>query len=70
MRGSCPPDRPGRRPATAPRAVERRPWRQIGDERLRARFREGASHEPLAAEFGRRPGAVVTRIERLGESVR
>jgi hypothetical protein len=46
-----------------------RPWSQVDDERLRARFREGASHETLAADFGRTPSAIATRLDRIGESV-
>jgi hypothetical protein len=42
-------------------------WTGSDDDRLRARYRTGARRRELATEFGRSPGAIRARLERLGE---
>lgn len=56
-----PPDQRGRPPNRGAR------WAPADDERLRERYREGAGQAELAAEFGRTPGGVRARLERIGE---
>ncbi|GGQ79026.1 hypothetical protein [Couchioplanes azureus] len=59
-----------------PRAAERKPrrypnlgvrWSTEDDERLVARYREGASDRELMEEFGRSRGGIRARLEGLGE---
>ncbi|GIF04427.1 hypothetical protein [Actinoplanes siamensis] len=42
-------------------------WTPADDDRLRARYHQGAGQAELAAEFGRTSGAVRARLEHLGE---
>jgi hypothetical protein len=42
-------------------------WTVPDDDRLLARFQAGARGRDLADEFGRSPGAIRARLERLGE---
>jgi hypothetical protein len=42
------------------------PWSRQDDEYLRARFIEGASIEDLVSEFARKPGAIRSRLRKLG----
>ncbi|WP_436522414.1 hypothetical protein [Actinoplanes sp. HUAS TT8] len=61
---------PGTAPAPAQRG--RAPnhgarWAPADDERVRARYREGAGQAELAAEFGRTTGGIRSRLEHLGE---
>jgi hypothetical protein len=42
-------------------------WTPDDDDRLLARYREGARRRDLMAEFGRSSGAVRARLEHLGE---
>ena len=41
-------------------------WTGADEERLTARFNAGASIDDLTQEFGRQPGAIRARLERLG----
>jgi hypothetical protein len=42
------------------------PWSEEDDEYLRARFLEGATVDDLVSEFGRKPGAIRSRLRKLG----
>ncbi len=42
------------------------PWSEQDDEYLRTRFREGATIDDLVSEFGRKAGAIKSRLRRLG----
>lgn len=44
-------------------------WSPADDQRLLARHRQGASVAELAREFGRRAGAIESRLVRLGAGV-
>lgn len=49
--------------ARYPNAYER--WSAVDDERLAAGYRDGRSVEDLAAELGRQPRAVESRLAKL-----
>lgn len=42
------------------------PWTASDDERLKRRYREGASISQLVQEFGRQPGGIRSRLKKLG----
>ena len=42
------------------------PWTEADDERLKTMWNEGASVEELAEHFGRKRGAIVSRMKKLG----
>jgi hypothetical protein len=42
------------------------PWSAEDDRFLRSRFREGATIDDLAGEFGRQPGGIRSRLRKLG----
>jgi hypothetical protein len=42
------------------------PWSAQDDEYLRTRFQQGAAMEDLVSEFGRKPGAIRSRLRKLG----
>ncbi|GAA4599389.1 hypothetical protein BJY16_003058 [Actinoplanes octamycinicus] len=63
---------PGAGPARVPAPRHHPPnrgarWTPADDERLRARYRQGAGQAELATEFGRTTGGVRARLEHLGE---
>lgn len=42
------------------------PWSETDDEHLRARYLDGATRDELIGEFGRQPGAIRSRLRKLG----
>ena len=49
---------------TFPRAYQ--PWTADEEEKLRSQFLDGSSPDELAADLGRQPGAIRSRLTRLG----
>ncbi len=45
-----------------------RPWNEVEDTSLRMRFKSGHAVPVIAAELGRKPGAIRSRLEKLGLS--